>query len=165
MDVPLYPTGAIGVLHMNLLSLEFALRLFLYELQKLGNSSVIAPVDFTASAVDTWIPETPLTNYDTLGQLIGKVNDELEARNCPERIDMSLVTVRDALAHGRVLTDDPKNHFRLLKFSKPTNGRVQVKVSIELTPDWLKAQVRQVHEEVQKIVRVSRSLSLSIFPE
>jgi hypothetical protein len=48
-----------------------------------------------------------------------KVNSELQALELSNRVDESLVKLRDALAHGRVLADVPEGPFRIFKFSKP----------------------------------------------
>jgi hypothetical protein len=43
-----------------------------------------------------------------------------------ERIDGTLVEIREALAHGRVSAAVPDNNLRFLKFSTPARGRVRV---------------------------------------
>jgi len=62
-------------------------------------------------------PRSP--TYDTLAQVMKKVNSELQALELSNRVDESLVKLRDALAHGRVLADVPEGPFRIFKFSKP----------------------------------------------
>jgi len=41
-------------------------------------------------------------------------------------IDRSIVDIRDAIAHGRVAADEEGGQLRLLKFSKPKDGFVEI---------------------------------------
>ena len=79
-----------------------------------------------------WIPlrvgdivdENELTNYDTLLKLINKYNDVI-AKTDVERLDKSIVAIRDAFAHGRVLALAEANNYRIVKFSIPKKGKVE----------------------------------------
>jgi hypothetical protein len=155
----------LGHIVTNLQSLEFALRLFLDEIQGHPGGTKDRPTDFTELTVGEWVPEDYFTNYDTLKQLIRKANVELQTHGLSECIDESLVELRDAIAHGRVLSLHPAGPFRILKFSKPVEGRTQVRISVEMTPEWLSQQTRRTHDEILKIVRLGRSLGLSCFPK
>lgn len=154
----------IGKIVVNLQSLEFALRLFLDEIQSLPGIAKGAPIEFMKLTVGEWVPENYFTNYDTLNQLIQKVNSELNSHGLSERVDKSIVELRDALAHGRVLALNPQGPFRILKFSKPKNGKVQVTVSVDITPDWLSQQIKHTVNELQKVVKLGQALGLKCFP-
>ena len=156
---------SIGKIVTNLQSLEFALRLFLDETQGHSKIAKEIPVDLTKLAVGELVPENYFTNYDTLKQLIRKANVELQTRGLSERIDESIVELRDAIAHGRVLSLHPDGPFRILKFSKPTDSKTQVEISVEMTPDWLSRQTKRTHDEILKIVRLGWSLGLNCFPK
>jgi len=56
-------------------------------------------------SVGTVIRVTPLTIYDSLRQLVAKVNQVLKSRGVVDLVDESLVEVRDAIAHGRNLRE------------------------------------------------------------
>ena len=155
---------SIGRIILNLLSLEITLRLFLDEAQQPSGPTQAMSLDLHNLAVGDWVPETPLTSYDTLGQLIKKANCELEKHGLPERVDDSVVALRDALAHGRVLGDRPEGPFRVFKFSKPCRGMVRVEVSVEITQDWLDQQKKSTAAEAMKVVEAGRKLGLSCFP-
>jgi hypothetical protein len=155
----------LGHIVTNLQSLEFSLRLFLDEIQGHPRHTKDRPTNFSELTVGEWVPEDYFTNYDTLKQLIRKANIELQAHGLSECIDESLVELRDAIAHGRVLSLHPDGPFRILKFSKPIDGRAQVKISTEITPKWLSDQIRHTHDELLKIVRLGQSLGLSCFPK
>ena len=92
----------IGSIVINLQSLEFALRLFLDETQGHSDSPRNTPLNLAGLNIDEWVPENYFTNYDMLKQLIRKVNNELQKRGLSERIDESLVELRDAIAHGLI---------------------------------------------------------------
>jgi hypothetical protein len=79
----------------------------------------------------------------------------------PERVDETLVAVRNALAHGRLLSlADPKAAPRLLKFSSSSKAKLQVQVAVELTKDWLNLQVNRTFEAVNAMVTVMKNLFL-----
>jgi hypothetical protein len=155
----------IGSIVTNLQSLEFALRLFLDETQGYSDSPKDIPVNLTGLNVGEWVPENYFTNYDTLRQLIRKVNSELQKRSLSERIDESLVELRDAIAHGRVLSLNPDGPFRIIKFSKPIDHKTQVKISVDMTSEWLSQQTKRTHDEIMKVVRIGQSLGLKCFPK
>jgi len=160
MNVTDEMTTGMAKVTANLQALEFVLRLFLYE--------SVGPKDpdlrFERLSAGDVVLETPLTNYDSLGEVIKKVNRRLEAIGRPERIDKSLVDVRDAFAHGRILADRPEGPFRLVKFCRPSAGTVKVAESVDLTPDWLDLQWQRTCAEVRKVVELDRSLGLAAFP-
>jgi hypothetical protein len=96
--------------------------------------------------------------------LITKVNERLNALGIHECVDASLVDLRDALAHGRVSALDPNGPLKLMKFSRARQGKVQVTTVIELTPQWLTEQTKRTFAEVQKVIRIGRSIGLECFP-
>ena len=151
---------AIGRLVTNLQSLEFALRLLLYEL--------VGPKDLSLHlerlSVGETVPENPITNYDSFGDLIRKVNEQLEAHAKSERIDPSLAHIRDSIAHGRVLAPRPNGPFALVKFSKPRAGFVKVTAAEQLNLPWLDTQIKRTYAELTKAVAAGRSLGLVCFP-
>jgi len=155
----------IGSIVINLQSLEFALRLFLDETQGHPGVANDKSMQLTELVVGEWVSENYFTNYDTLKQLIRKANVELQTRGLSERVDESLVELRDAIAHGRVLSLNPEGPFRILKFSKPIDRKTQVKISVEMTPEWLSQQTKHTHDEILKVVRLAQTLGLECFPK
>jgi hypothetical protein len=115
------PNG-IGKILSNLQSLEFALRLLLYELQKAHADDQAQSFKLESLSVGEWIEENPLTSYDTLGQLIKKVNSAFSARGFTDLVDESVVTLRDAIAHGSVSSLQAEGPYSIFKFSKPRDG-------------------------------------------
>ena len=151
---------AIGKIITNLQSLEFVLRLFLYE--SVGPQTPSLRLD--QLSVGNTVPVNPLTSYDSLGDLVLKVNQRLQALGLPDHIDASLVDLRDSIAHGRLAALQPTGPFKLLKFSRPKAGTVQVTAAVDLTPAWAAQQVKRTFEELNKVVRLARSLGLACFP-
>ncbi|MBZ5588596.1 MAG: hypothetical protein LAO05_08535 [Acidobacteriia bacterium] len=151
---------ALGRLVTNLQSLEFVLRLLLHDL--VGPKTL--SLDLEKLSVGETVPENPITNYDSFGDVIRKVNELLEAHAKPERIDPSLAHLRDAIAHGRVLASHPTGPFSLVKFSKPKAGVVKVTVAEQLTLPWLDTQIKRTYSEITKARAAARSLGLSCFP-
>ena len=115
----------LGGLLGNFQSLEFILRAFLQTLPNARPIGVPHGTDLYSFPVGADLPENELTSYDSLGQLIDKFNAEMKKRGLAI-IDKSLIDVRDALAHGRVSASSVTDTLRLLKFSKPADGRVRV---------------------------------------
>jgi len=157
------PTN-IGKIVANLLSLEVALRLILDELQSIHGAGKRTQIDFMKLTKGEWVPENYFTNYYSLKKLIQNVNFELQSRGLSERVDDSIVELRDTLAHGRILALNPDGPYRVLKFSTPKDSKVQVTVSIDMTQDWLSQQIKRTANELQKVVRLGQTLGLKCFP-
>jgi len=138
-------TAGIGSIVTNLQALETVLRGFLIEryeqcaaLPKMG---------------DTTACRNYLTAYDSLGSLIGEYHGLLEEHEKQFSIDPMVVLVRDALAHGRLISGgkDPAPPFELWKFGKVKDGKVQVEFSQTLTEEWLRTTWLLMDAERQKI--------------
>lgn len=140
-------TFGLGKLIVNLHSLEFALRAFLWNRQ--GGSSW----KFLDNLQEgNTVSENAFTNYDTLKELIAKYNNLVTSVSSDLCVDSQLVKLRDALAHGRVASNTPQPPLRLLKFDKPSRGTVKVTHSVLVDENWLAAQTTRVRVEMEKIV-------------
>lgn len=140
----------LGGLLGNLQSLEFALRIFLTHLPGARPISAPSGFDLYAAALGAYVPESDMTSYDTLSRLIAKFNKEMIRRGAP-LLDASVIELRDALAHGRVSAPLPDEHLRLLKFSKPVNGVVQVTFSEVMNEEWFKNQKARVYALIRQV--------------
>jgi hypothetical protein len=146
MDISQYAT-LIGKIVANLQALEFTLRAYLY------NQAHPPPVphhkNLFSVKLGENVPANEMTDYSTLGQLIDRYN-----RINPDpkqKVDRSLVDIRDAFAHGRVFAPFPEPTFTLLKFGPVKNEETTVTYLQELTEDWLDQQVKRIASEVRKI--------------
>jgi hypothetical protein len=133
---------ALGRIVWNLWSREWMLRNVLYRLKREPHTNLPRPQALFAAKTGDRLPENALTSYDSLGQLIDAYN-----ATAPKPVDRSLVTLRDTLAHGRVLAqDDSSQNFALVKFTRPEGNSVGVETRYELTFDWMNEQIKRVRE-------------------
>jgi len=138
----------LGRLMGNLQSLEFSLRAFLQSLPSARQIGMPHGTDFYSFPVGYELPENEITSYDTLAALISRFNAEMAKRGEPA-LDMTIVDVRDALAHGRVSASAPDGTLRLIKFSRPDKRhRVRVVFNEEMTKAWFRDQIGRVHKAI-----------------
>lgn len=126
----------LGSILGNLQSLEFAIRCALYNHERQLDSSL---EDFSLQGfkVGDEVPENALTDYSTLRELVIKYNRVI-ATGEEEKLDLGVVWLRDALAHGRISASHPKTPLNLLKFSKPERGvSIRVTLAEEMSRAWL----------------------------
>jgi len=133
-------------------SLEFVLRAFLQKSASARPFGMSAGADIYSYPVGADLPENEFTSFDSLGQLIDKYNNEVEKLGL-QPIDKTLVEIRDALAHGRVSAALPDDNLRLLKFSKPANGRVRVVFNETLSSAWFTGQKKRVSDAMLSVHR------------
>lgn len=141
----------LGTLLTNLQTLEFLLRLFLYKRRSRPHISFVRGQNLTGLRVGKVLPENAVTDYDSLRKLILRYN-AIAARKDPGlKIAEDLVSLRDALAHGRVFVPKTGLPLQLLKFTKPRNRSVKVEFSAALTVEWLANQGTRVLAEIEKV--------------
>jgi hypothetical protein len=135
----------VGKIIVNLQSLEFILRRFLSE-EAGENAQLPQPGDATVSK--TW-----LTNYKSLGEVVNAYNAKIRMNEAPKfAVHDTVVTVRDALAHGRALSQTHSPPVTLFKFGKSTTkGIVTVKSVEELTAKWLSAKIKLTRGQIIKV--------------
>ncbi|CAM2340116.1 hypothetical protein [Burkholderia vietnamiensis] len=135
-----------GALFMNLAGLEAAIRLFL-------SWQVAGEGQWLADAGDT-VPKGPLTDYRSLGGVIADFNEIAAREGLDIRIDPSIVDLRDALAHGRIMMHPDEQFPRLVKFGRPAEGRVPIEINQLLTSDWVGHQVTRVRDAMLGVASV-----------
>jgi hypothetical protein len=145
----------LGKLMVNLHSLEFCLRVFLCEAKK-------ELVEFPAHG-QIQVSETHLTNYDFLGRLIDSYNT-IVSPNAPDlTVDKGVVTLRDAIAHGRVFGQAESPPLRLLKFDQPSKGAVSVTFDALMDQDWFTESRQRVWREVGHVRGAADRFGYSAF--
>jgi len=147
----------LGKLLGNLQSLELALRSFLYPNADPPHNPAPAGVSLLAPAVSETLPENAFTDWSSLGQLIDRYNRIVKTVDPTLLIDRSVVDLRDMLAHGRLSAASPSPPLRLVKFDRPSRGKVRVTASEELTLTWLTGNVTRVRSELAKVERAMTS--------
>ena len=135
----------LGKLITNLQGLELMLRQFLCTAK---NETIAMP-----PIGQTNVPENHLTNYDTLGMLIEKYNNEVSEEFPNFTVDASVVELRDALAHGRLFPESkpPKLPQRIVKFNRPKNGIAEIVFDAVMDQTWFDEWQSRLNEQIDKI--------------
>lgn len=149
---------SLGGVIANLQSLEFYIRCVLSELPGSAPHGLQEDQNLYECKVGHELLESPMTNFDTLTQLISKYNHAAQSFDW-EPVDAMLVEIRDALAHGRVAYSGDEEHYaRLMKFDKPRNGKVRVCFNVELSPGWFDQQIRATKRALDSVEQASHVL-------
>lgn len=137
-------TQGIGGIVTNLLALETVLRYFLL---KLNGEEVQFPTVGDREAKVTY-----LTRFASLSKLISEYHAALGETEKKYAVDTSVVPIRNAFAHGRLLTST-EIPARLWKFGSHKLGQVvDIEFCEELTAEWLKKTTLLVDQQRQKVV-------------
>jgi hypothetical protein len=139
-------TQWVGAIVTNLQALETVLRYFLLKLNK-------QEVEFP-NVGDREAAKTYLTSFLSLDNLIKSYNKALDEAEKQFRVDKTVVSIRDAFAHGRLLTSK-ELPARLWKFGSSKKKRVKIEFCEELTVEWLKGTSTMIDRERQKVVDCS----------
>jgi len=141
-------TRALGRLMGNLWSLEWMVRNVLYLQGRAPHTPMPTQRLLLNAEVGDRLPENALTSYHSLAPLLKAFN-----ATASDAIDLDLVTLRDTIAHGRVVArDDEVEHLSLVKFHPPDPNGIVVAIRYELTLPWMDEQIE----------RVGRALELAI---
>ena len=143
-----------GTLIVNLQSLEFALRGFLYNCET-GWTKQRGSSFFENITEGRQLAVNAFTNYDTLAKLIEKYNDKVRPRDSGLQVDLVIARTRDALAHGRIAGLSPSldEPLRLVKYDRPANDLVRVTDYCVLTKDWFDEKILLVTKSIEKVMR------------
>jgi len=141
-------TQWVGAIVTNLAALETVLRRYLVAARS-QNAPFPKPGDRDAK-------KSYLTGYFFLNELIKKYHNTLTDQEAKFRVDTRVVGIRDAFAHGRMVTETGLP-FHLWKFGRASKGRVPVEFSKELTTDWLKETALMIEREKEKVVQCFKS--------
>jgi hypothetical protein len=136
-------TQWVGAIVTNLQALETCLRYFLVRLRKQDPQF--------PKVGDRDAKKTYMTRYLSLGKIIRKYNSVLNPTEVKYRVNEEVVHIRDAFAHGRLVTPT-ELPARLWKFGNSKNGRITIEFSEELTLDWLKSKALMIAGEKDKVV-------------
>jgi hypothetical protein len=148
---------SLGKLWSNYHSLEFLLRAYILEKSGVG-IGLPHGTDIYSFTAGKELPESPLTNYDSLANLIKKYNSYIEISDKTLALDISLIDIRDALAHGRVSTDEEHKPLRIIKFDKPKDGKVRIVFNQEMNKQWFDSETKHVFNAVGKVYTAIKKL-------
>ena len=150
----------IGKIIGNLHSLELLLRLFL---SKTNGESLQNP-----QFVNETLPVTHLTNYSSLRVLINEYNSILIDTERCFVVDLSVVTIRDAIAHGRLTSLNKEFPLTLWKFSKPLKSNkntVNVELMEVISTVWLDNKRQLILDQINIIDACANSRNYKPFGE
>src|SRR5436189_19550 len=124
--------GELGKLVSEYHNLEFTIRLVLTKAEPNYSKELFAPLYRQLSSGE-WVPETPLTNRDSLDELIKKFNKLVKPIRADWQVDASIVGIRDIIAHGRVFSNSHHEPQTILKFRPPEKapGTEEKRVQVE----------------------------------
>jgi hypothetical protein len=108
--------------------------------------------------VGTEIKINAFTSTESLSEWIVRYNRNTEVTSKNMQIDSSLAVVRNALAHGRMLSSTGKPYsYRLLNYSHngAKKGCVKVQYNVEVTENWLRKNIDKFYQAVQKVHEVT----------
>src|SRR5258708_31368257 len=140
MDLSEHAT-LMGKLLLSFQCLEAALRAFVYEQRDPPHEPLAPGTDLDTMTFGDVVPENAITRWDSLTHLIKRYNRAISDGQLA--VDPSLVDLRDALAHGRMAASLSDRNFRLIKFTPPYAGRVEVGSRQDVSKDWTEKQIRR----------------------
>jgi hypothetical protein len=136
----------------NLHALEHALRIFLCE----ANGETL---EYPASSGIT-VPETRLTDRQSPRPIIDEYNNNLKPAEQQYRVDPNVVEIRDALAHGRIISTAPMFPVTLYKFGiKDGAGRIFVERVDVLNESWFANSRDLLRKQIVSVVECSQGRS------
>ena len=142
-----FPECLIGRLWQNYGALEQFVRLFLCEESK---QSLAFPLPLTFNSFIYPDPPTYMTNGDSLGHLIDKYNEIVEKIDPCLCLNPGLVTIRDAMAHGRIIGDSGDNWL----LWKPAHGRKPIFHQV-FDKKWLRQTSQEISDAVISVMKLA----------
>ena len=144
----------LGKLLGNLQSLEALLRVYLLKVGQKSRSAKSIRHSYWNLRVGDVIDEDEFSNYDPLGKLIRKFNKDVKVRDDSLLLDPAVVDIRDLLAHGRVAGErEDTSSLRIVKFRKPSNGKVIVVASTLMDDEWFARSIPLVAAQIRMVGR------------
>jgi hypothetical protein len=145
----------VGKIVSNLESLELLIRIYLTS----ANSQKIEfPTPTTKE-----LPETYITNYMPLDDLVEEYNESLEPEEQIHGVNTEVVKIRDALAHGRIFSLTESFPVTIYKFAKPKDGKAAVDYVETLTTDWLKEKNEMIRTQMNNVIACGKSRNYKSF--
>jgi hypothetical protein len=151
---------SLGKLWANFHALELGIRFFLGTRPGARDFHETPGVNVLDLPAGTDLPESDLTSFTYFSDLVAEFN-RLASVDGTSQIDSLAVDIRNALAHGSVLAKQQTFPVRLLRFSRPKNGRVTLTMNVEMSEEWFDEQHRLVSDSIRVVSdRLKSCLSL-----
>lgn len=149
-----YPKD-LGTLLTNLHVLEYAIRGRLSYEDPAVDGELAANMQVSQVQVGDVVRANSLTSYESLGELIARYNRTLAAID-DVRVDPTVVSLRDVLAHGRLLPLERESSLRLIKFGRSDGAQTVVEFAQTLSHAWFREQITRLEAEVDKVLESMR---------
>jgi hypothetical protein len=139
---------SLGKIVGNLLSLEMGARLAIVKLDERAAKQVQSQLP--QAKVGDSVEINAFTNSNDLRTTLEKFNKHAPL-NC--RLDINpIVSLRDAIAHGRMFGYGSMKHLRLLKFTrKAAGGKLTVELAQDMTNIWLQGNIQLLNTAFEKV--------------
>ena len=143
---------SIGAVVMNLQALKSAIRYFFFRKNEEKNP-------FPKAKKGEIVPSSSLVTHQQLRKWIRIYNSCLSSEEVTKYfISEDILEVRDALAHGRLVTPDPPElPYTLWNFGEPSNGQVEVRYCEVLTAEWLEQTKMAIYDAKEKVLACFKS--------
>jgi hypothetical protein len=140
----------LGKLVHNFQCLEAWLRFVLLKLETSQHAQ--AQIDFENLPVGTALSVNEVTDYASLAALIARFNARMASKGA-KTLNLALVEIRDAIAHGRVIGTASGFPLRLVKFSKPNpkSGQVSLIVNEVMDQQWFELQILRTNRAIERV--------------
>jgi len=138
----------LGKLIYSFQCLETLLRVVLLQLDPLQHAK--ADLDFERMELGAEIAVNEFTDYESLRVLCQRFNDHMNSTGAPT-LNLGLVDIRDAIAHGRIICTSTVFPMRLVKFSKPYSGMVKLLVNDVMDQDWFELQLLRTRRALDRV--------------
>ncbi|ARU86737.1 hypothetical protein [Pseudomonas sp. M30-35] len=140
----------LGKLVGNLLTIEMAARMFLAKHDEDFQSKIATQLPRVSEG--DLVESDAFTNADDLRQTLQKYN-----KRAPNALAVpidEIVSLRDALAHGRTFGFGEIQHLRLLKFSrKAAEGKHRVELAQDMSETWFVHNIRVLESALQSLTQ------------
>ena len=127
-------------------ALELILRVFLARKQGLGTAEIER---FLEGKLGESVPDCPMTDYRSFSKLC------LDYNGCVALVDQidfsSILSLRDAMAHGRVTAKSAESGLYVIKYDSPRDGSTIVSYRQELTPAFMRNMVSRIEKAAKSI--------------
>lgn len=144
----------VGKLLVNLHSLEYMVRSYFLHCER-GEFPAGKPLQRGQQ-----VALSAMTDYRSLGQLLRDYNNAVAEKFRVDAAD-EVVSLRDALAHGRVSTDLAEVSPTLLKFDRPVGNTVVVTHAALMTDDWFDYQIWLVRWALFRVCEANVDVDIS----
>jgi len=134
---------------LQMIEMEARLAIVTHDGQEVGHVRAQLPTVSVGDSVEL----NALTNPDGIGKTLVQYNQRVPPQ---WRVDVEqIVSIRDALGHGRVFALGPIRPdaiLRLMKFSQAvSDGMVTVTMSIDMTEAWFDETIAFLRDGLEKV--------------